>query len=152
MLLLILRFDSQTLLRISCRPAPDFLSSSKEIFPYSHAAPSSFADRSPLGAHVHKTGRLMPSRQTSSLGQFLFYRRVRTVTRLICSVNFILPTSQNRHSSHLRRFIFFFSILLFPPCCNKNFLTSSLHKNIHITVHPLLFSSLSIHSSKVNGW
>ena len=53
----------------------------------------------------------------SSLGQFLYYRRVRTVTRLLHSVNFyitdesepslvfftrstfILPTSQNRHSS-----------------------------------------------------
>ena len=36
----------------------------------------------------------------STLGQFLFYRRVGTVTRLNARSIFILPTSQNRHSSH----------------------------------------------------
>lgn len=36
----------------------------------------------------------------SSPGQFLFYRRVRTVTRLIARPIFILPMCQSRHTSH----------------------------------------------------
>ena len=38
--------------------------------------------------------------QDSSLGQFLFYRPVRTVTGLIARSVFILPSCQNRHRTH----------------------------------------------------
>jgi len=37
---------------------------------------------------------------TSSFGQFLFYRPVRTVTGLITRSIFILPSCRNRHRTH----------------------------------------------------
>lgn len=40
-------------------------------------------------------------KKISSLGQFLFLRRVRTVTRLLLPASFILPMHQGRHASHL---------------------------------------------------
>ena len=42
-----------------------------------------------------------PFSKKSSLGQFLFLRRVGTVTRLLVPASFILPMQQGRHTSHL---------------------------------------------------
>ena len=52
-------------------------------------------------AIILKNERLFSlSPNPSSLGQFLFYRPVRTVTGLIARSNFILPSCQNRHRTH----------------------------------------------------
>ena len=86
-----------------------------------HRSIARFDNHSPVISYILpflKSERPKASRLiASSLGHFLFYRPVRTVTGLIARSLFILPSCQNRHRTHLDEGKLLFSFILYsqPP-------------------------------------